>query len=87
MKKRKNQKKSLVSALTAAVLCVCMCAFLCAGCGGNAGQSTAAPSNKEEAVKEEAADAFTAAGTAEQENAKPSGKLREMDVVLCCFAL
>lgn len=87
MKKRKNQKKSLVSALTAAVLCVCMCAFLCAGCGGNAGQSTAAPSNKEEAVKEEAvkeqaADASTAAGAAEQENAKPSGELRQMDVVL-----
>ena len=82
MKKRKNQKKSLVSALTAAVLCVCMCALLCAGCGGNAGQSTAAPSNKEEAVKEEAADASTAAGAAEQENAKPLGELRQMDVVL-----
>ena len=82
MKKRKNQKKSLVSLLTAAVLCVCLCVSLCVGCGGSAGQSPAAPSNNKEDVKEEAADASTAAEVSGQEKAKPSGKLREFNVVL-----
>ena len=80
MKKRKNQKKSLFNALTAAVLCVCMCAFLCAGCGGNAGQGAAASNGKESA--EGAADASTGAENSGQENAKDSGELREINVVL-----
>ena len=78
--KRKNQKKSLINVLTAAVLCVCMC-VLCLGCGGNAGQGTGAASLNEETA-EGAADASTAAGNSDQQEAADSGKLREMNVVL-----
>ena len=80
MKTRKHQKKSLLNALTAAMLCVCMCALLCAGCGGNSGQGAAASNEKESA--EGAADASTGTENAGQENAKDSGELREMNVVL-----
>jgi putative hydroxymethylpyrimidine transport system substrate-binding protein len=58
-----------------------MC-VLCLGCGGNAGQGTGAASLNEEETAEGAADASTAAGNSDQQEAEDSGELREMNVVL-----